>query len=185
MNSNGWVNFEDLLKSCGYTNSSKNDNDNDNENKNENNPGCNDIPNGFQTLYPELFVLIGELLGNIIAGNLPFNVQNVIGNWFELIGQAILVFNAQQQYFESGPGNFFDPRNFNSSNSSCSTNTNSTNSNSQSTTTNSSSTSNTSTSSKSSSSKSNDINISKLEELEKQVQELTNELNKIKILLQE
>ena len=178
MNFNGWGNYEDLLRACGYTDSFKNDNEN------ENNPGCNDIPNGFQTIPPELFALIGELLGNIIAGNLPFNVQNVIGNWFELVGQAILVFNAQQQYFESGPGRYFDPKNFNISNSSCSTNSDSTNSNSQSTSTNSSSTSNTSTPSKSSSSKSNDINIDKIKELERQVQGLTDELNKIKTLLQ-
>ena len=32
-----------------------------------------------------------------MAGNLPFNVQNVVGNWLQLVGQAIEVFNAQQQ----------------------------------------------------------------------------------------
>lgn len=168
MNSNGWVNFEDLLKACGYNNSSNN------ENKNNNNPGCNDIPNGFQSLHPELFVLIGELLGNIIAGNIPFNVQNVIGNWFELIGQAILVFNSQQQYFESGPGRYFDPKNFNISNPSCSTDSSSTSANP-------SSASSTSSPSNDSSSKTND---NKLSELEKQVEELSNELNEIKKLLQ-
>lgn len=167
MNFNGWVNFEDLLKSCGYTNSSDS----------ENNSGCNDIPNGFQSLHPELFALIGELLGNIIAGSIPFNVQNVIGNWFELIGQAILVFNAQQQYFQSGPGRYFNPKNYNISNPFCNTN-------SSSTSPNPSNTSNASTSSNTSSSNSNDVNIGKLQDLEKQVQALTSEINKLKEFIQ-
>jgi len=162
MNFNGWSNFEDLLKACGYSNFSD-----DNANA-----GCNDIPNGFQSLPPELFAIIGEILGNIIAGNIPFNVQNVIGNWLELVGQVILVFNSQQQYFESGPGRYYNPSNYNIDNPFCSTNSTSTTSN----------TSNTSTTSKSSNSKSNDID--KIEDLEKQVQELTSEINKIKILLQ-
>ena len=169
MNFNGWGNYEDLLRACGYTNSSDN----------ENNLGCNDIPNGFQTLHPELFVLIGELLGNIIAGNTPFNVQNAIGNWLQLVGQAILTFNAQQQYFQSGPGRYYDVKNYNVVNPFCSTNPASPGANPS----NTSNTSNTSASSKNSTSQTNDININRLQELESQVQELTNELNKIKISL--
>ena len=181
MNFNGWDNLEDLLKSYGYTSSSDtyNNNNNNNNNCNNNNcnnntEGCNDIPNGFQNLPPELVVLIAELLGNIIAGKIPFNLQNIIGNWFELLGQVILTFNAQQQYFQSGPGRYYDPKNFNVSNPFC-TNT------STSTT---STTSSTSSSSKSSNAKNNDIDIDKLESLEKQVQDLTNEINKIKALLE-
>lgn len=171
MNFNGWGNFEDLLRTCGYTNSSDNNNNNNNSNT-----GCNDIPNGFQTLPPELFAIIGEILGNIIAGNIPFNVQNVIGNWFELVGQVILVFNAQQQYFQGGPGRYYDPKNYNIDNPFCSNNsTSSTNSSTN-------SASSTSTSSKTSKDKSN--NIDKINDLERQVQELTSEINKIKILLQ-
>ena len=170
MNSNGWCNFEDLFRACGYNNSSES----------KDNTGCNDIPNGFQNINPELFVIISEILGNIIAGNTPSNVQSVIGNWFELVGQVILTFNAQQQYFESGPGRFFDPKNYNIDNPSCSNNSASSKSSESSTSTS----SNKSTSSKTSSSKSNDINTDKIEELEKKIQELTSELNEIKILLQ-
>ncbi|MDU5110270.1 MAG: hypothetical protein E6248_07465 [Clostridium sp.] len=179
MNSNGWGNWEDLLRGCGYTNSSDN----------TDNTGCNDIPNGFQNINPQLFILIGDVLGNIIAGNIPFNVQNAIGNWFELLGQVILTFNAQQQYFQSGPGRYYDPKNYNVDNPSCSTNPTDSTSNTTSTSnsSNSSSSSKASSSSpvsESSTSNDNDININKLQELEDQVQELTNELNKIKILLQ-
>lgn len=173
MNFNGWGNYEDLLRACGYSNSSDN----------ENNLGCNDIPNGFQTLHPELFALIGELLGNIIAGSLPFNVQNAIGNWLQLVGQAILTFNAQQQYFQAGPGRYYDLKNYNVVNPFCSSNP----ANPSANTSSNSSTSNTSsasTSSKSSTSETNNININKLQELEDQIKDLTNELNKIKILLQ-
>ena len=60
-------------------------------NSNNDNYGCSDIPNGFQGPPPELVAIIGEILGNIIAGNIPFNIQNIIGNWFELVGQVILV----------------------------------------------------------------------------------------------
>ena len=153
MNFNGWGNWEDLLKSYGYTNYS------DNNNNNNNNQGCNDIPNGFQNLPPELVVLIAELLGNIIAGKIPFNLQNIIGNWFELLGQVILTFNAQQQYFQSGPGRYYDPKNFNTTNPFCSNTSNA-------------------------SSNPSNNNIDKIEKLEKQVQELTNEINKIKALLE-
>ena len=48
------------------------------------------------------------MLGNIIAGNLPFNIQNVVGNWLQLVGQAIEVFNAQQQYYQGGPGRYYN-----------------------------------------------------------------------------
>lgn len=159
MDFNGWTNIEDLLKACGYSNSSEN----------SDTPGCNDIPNGFQTLPPELVVIIGELLGNIIAGSIPYNVQNIIGNWLELVGQVILTFNAQQQYFQSGPGRYYDHKNYNIDNSFCTNNSNeSTNSNNQS-------------SKKSSKSKNTDKD--KIKKLEEQIDELTSEINKIKILL--
>ncbi len=69
--------------------------------------GC-DVPGGFQDLDPQLFILIGELLGNVMAGNMPFNIQNAIGNWLQLVGQAIETYNAQQQYFQNGPGRYYN-----------------------------------------------------------------------------
>ncbi|MCF0148840.1 MAG: hypothetical protein HUJ77_10650, partial [Clostridium sp.] len=129
MNFNGWANYEDLFRACGYSSpcDENGDNCNKNENNNSNNSnyrsnyyGCNDIPNGFQTLHPELFIIIGEILGNIVAGSVPFNVQNAIGNWLQLVGQAILTYNAQQQYFQAGPGRYYDIANFNIVNPFCS-----------------------------------------------------------------
>lgn len=54
--------------------------------------------------HPEGVLLLAELLGNISSYHMPFNVQNLIGNWLQLIGQIILVFNAQQQFWQSGSG---------------------------------------------------------------------------------
>lgn len=152
MNFNGWSSFEDFAKACGYTTS------NNNSTNNDNNLGCEDIPNGFQSLHPELFIIIGEILGAIMAGTMPFNVQNAIGNWFELLGQVILTYNAQQQYFQSGPGRYFNPQNYNISNPFCQNNT--------------SNTSNTTT-----------ATSSKIEELEKEIKKLYQEILEIKKIL--
>ncbi len=83
------------------------------------NLGCDDINGGFQQIYPEVFIVIAEILGDVMAGKLPFNVQNAVGNWFELVGQVILTYNAQQQYFQGGPGRYFNPAYYNVSNPFC------------------------------------------------------------------
>lgn len=83
--------------------------------------GCEDIKGGFQDLNPHIFPLTAELVGHVLASNLPFNVQNAIGNWFELLGQIILTYNAQQQYFQGGPGKYYDIRNKNIGNPYCTT----------------------------------------------------------------
>lgn len=123
MEFNGWGSFEDLARACGYTSCHKDNNtsetNNNNKTNNSNNMGCYDIPDGFQCLDPELFVLIGEILGNIIAGRIPFNVQNAIGNWLQLVGQVIETYNAQQQYFQGGPGRYFSPKYYNVTNPFC------------------------------------------------------------------
>lgn len=67
-----------------------------------------DIPGGFQDINPEVFVVIGEILGNIIAGKVPFNVAVAISNWLNLVGQIIETYGAQQQYWQNGPGRYFD-----------------------------------------------------------------------------
>lgn len=127
MDQNRFNSWEDIFKFCsGSTNK-----DNYEGNKGENNQSsskCNnckpgngqgeadesarradsDIPGGFQDIPPQLLLVIGELLGNVMAGNLPFNVQNVVGNWLQLVGQAIEVFNAQQQYYQGGPGRYYN-----------------------------------------------------------------------------
>lgn len=113
------MNFDDFFNSCC---SSAKGNTNNNE-------GCEDIPGGFQDMHPELFTIIGTIVGEIMAGNMPFNVQNAIGNWFELVGQIILTYNAQQQYFQTGPGIYYNIKNRNINNSYCQTNTSSSSSN--------------------------------------------------------
>lgn len=78
-----------------------------------------DIPGGFQDVPPVLFVVIGQILGNILAGNLPLNVQNSLGNWLGLVGQTIVTFAGQQQYFQGGPGRYYNPIYRNASNPFC------------------------------------------------------------------
>lgn len=112
------------------SNSSKNNNSsnsdtsgNSNSNSSNNENKCrffnNDICWGFQDLNPELFTVMGSILGAVISSNLPFNVQNALGNWISLLGQTILTYNAQQQYFESGPGKCYNINRRNIENSDC------------------------------------------------------------------
>jgi hypothetical protein len=188
MEFNGWNSFEDLARACGYTNCNKSSNNtgetnNNNATSNSCNMGCSDIPNGFQSLNPELFTIIGEILGNILAGSTPSNVQNSLGNWLELVGQAILTYNAQQQYFESGPGRYFNPKNFNVNNSFC--NTTSTN------TTQNNSSSNPSKNSSQSEEKNSNSHVKssenipdKIEALESRINELTAEIEKMKNIIE-
>jgi len=105
MNNNGFNCFDDMFKACGFDNK-----------KGEFDFQGNDIFGGFQKTNPECFAAIAEILGHFMAGNMPFNVQNAVGNWFELIGQIIITRNAQQQYFQGGPGRYFDYKNYNVSN---------------------------------------------------------------------
>lgn len=111
------MNFEEFFNNC-YSSS---------QNNGTSNEGCNDIPGGFQDLNPELFTILGTIVGDVMAGNMPFNVQNAVGNWLELVGQIILVYNAQQQYFQSGPGLHFNSKNKNINNSYCKSNTSNSN----------------------------------------------------------
>ena len=111
--------FEDILKKCGIPFDEYNKNAN--SKGHDKNPGCNDIPGGFQDLHPQLFVVICEVMGQIMAGNMPFNVQNSIGNWFELLGQVILTYSAQQQYFQNGPGRYYNRKYKNVGNPFCTT----------------------------------------------------------------
>lgn len=106
------MNFEEFFNSyCG--------NFNNNDNNNKNGFGCNDIPGGFQDVDPSLFITLSSLIGLISAQNLPSNVQAAIGNWLLLLGQSMLTYNSQLQYFQNGPGDFFDIRNKNKDNNNC------------------------------------------------------------------
>jgi hypothetical protein len=187
MEFNGWNSFEDLARACGYTNCNKGS-DNTSETSNDNarnescNMGCSDIPNGFQSLNPQLFVVIGEILGDMLAGSIPFNVQTAFGNWLVLVGQALLTYNSQQLYFQQGPGRYFNPNNYNVDNSFCNTTPQNTNQN------------NSSSKDRKSSSKSKEKNsnsdydrklssenkVDKIEELESRINELISEMDRIK-----
>ena len=119
--------FDDFMKNCGYDFMGYKDK---NSSDNEDSPppgvaddacrcGNSDIPGGFQDLNPQELIVIANILGIAIANKLPFNIQNAVGNFFELLGQVIITFNAQQQYFEGGPGRYYNPIYRNSSNPFC------------------------------------------------------------------
>lgn len=65
----------------------------------------------LQDIHPEFTLLVAELLGNFLPLKIPFNVQNLIGNWLLLVGQLILVFNAQQQFQQNGSGHYYSKYN--------------------------------------------------------------------------
>ena len=112
--------FQDFINYCNeFYNSS---NKKQSQNSQNNGYYCGDIPGGFQAINPQFFLIMGEILGNVIAGQMPFNIQNVIGNWLQLVGQAIETFNAQQQYMQSGPGRYYDIKNLNVNNPFCTQN---------------------------------------------------------------
>ncbi|EHJ00712.1 hypothetical protein CDLVIII_4185 [Clostridium sp. DL-VIII] len=182
----GWNSFEDLAKACGYTNCHKDTNNtseknNTNSTNNSDNAGCYDIPSGFQSLNPELFIIIGEILGNIISGSLPFNVQNAIGNWLQLVGQAIETYNAQQQYFQGGPGTFYNPKYYNSANPFCTTTSTSNTKNTSSWNNNNSDPNNEKRANYDSNTNSSiENNFDKIKELELRINQLTSEIEQIK-----
>lgn len=121
-------NFEEFLNymqnNCDFSGDNckcdcNDENCNSNSQSSTDNINCNDLPNGFQDLAPQLFTLFAQILGLVMAGNMPFNLQNAIGNWLELLGQVILTFNSQQQYFQSGPGRYYNLKYKNATNPFC------------------------------------------------------------------
>ncbi|MDO5515945.1 MAG: hypothetical protein Q4F66_00215 [Clostridium sp.] len=109
-------------KSEGQESSSTNSNGPNSGNSNSsqsNSYFCGDIPGGFQTLNPEIFDIIGEILGDVVAGRIPFNIQNALGNWIQLVGQVIECYSSQQNYFQSGPGRFYNLKYYNVNNPFC------------------------------------------------------------------
>lgn len=73
----------------------------------------------FQTLSPACVTLLSELIGLYLSNNLPENLQNVAGNVLQCIGTVLTTYNAQQVYFENGPGLCFNPKNLNINNPDC------------------------------------------------------------------
>lgn len=96
-------------QSYSSSNSSFNNNSSNNNSSNQSNTSGSQTFGfeetvGFQDLNPNIFCMIGELAGQVMASNLPFNVQNALGNWLLLVGQVMVTFNSQQQYFIGGAG---------------------------------------------------------------------------------
>lgn len=128
MNFDNFNNIEELLDYMGYE-KVQNENYNCDENSNMNEEylkWCSklnlDIPGGFQHITPMEFVVIGEVIGDIMSGQLPYNVGNMISNLMILIGQIIETYGTQQMYYEIGPGKYFELTNKNSENSICNNN---------------------------------------------------------------
>ncbi|HAB61126.1 MAG TPA: hypothetical protein DCE48_10560 [Lachnospiraceae bacterium] len=92
---------------------------------------CCKIGCAFQKLNPSCLILLSNLLAIDIAKCLPLNQQNVVGNFLLGVGQSILIFGAQQTYMESGPGNCYNLKNFNSNNPDCTTEANNNSSSNQ------------------------------------------------------
>lgn len=68
-----------------------------------------DVSYGFQDVNPMLFVVVGEVIANVLSGNLPINVANSISNIMNLVGQILETYSAQQLYQQSGPGRIYSP----------------------------------------------------------------------------
>ena len=137
---------------------------------------CSDVPGGFQDFNPQILNLITVLFGNIAAQKMPFNVQNALGNWLQLLGQVIITFNAQQQYFQGGPGRIYSPIYRNAANPFCSNSSDEGQAN-----VSSSKKKKTTSSSENKVQSSNDINELKksISELSKQIKELQSEIENL------
>ncbi|MBY6929178.1 hypothetical protein [Clostridium botulinum] len=169
--------FFDYIQNNQNTSDCNCDNQNySSESQSNDNTNCNDIPGGFQNLNPQVFITLGELLGNIMSANLPFNVQNALGNWLQLVGQTILTFNSQQQYFQGGPGRYYNLKYKNVANPFCPTPTNQTDTNQ---TSDSSENTSSNTFSKSSSKSFNKYE-SEIKDLKKSIDELRREIDELK-----
>ena len=55
-----------------------------------------DFGKWISELTPLEFTTIGTIIGYLISSVLTVQEQNSVGNWFELVGQIILTFNAQE-----------------------------------------------------------------------------------------
>ena len=198
MDKNRLNGFEEILNYCGYkkcNNNSQAENNNCNNNGNSNSNGnenegtkttirfdptagastnqCRnanlDLLFGFQDADPMFLVVIGEIVSNIISGKIPVNVAGAFGNWLQLIAQVITLFNAQQQYQQSGPGRYYNPIYRNASNPFCENTVDESGANTVGTSSRSSGKSSTTTS-----------NDSNNKELQKRVESLENEIEKLK-----
>lgn len=170
--------FNEFMKSCGYNFSNSSCSDSNNS-ENSTPPGVadeecrnanSDIPGGFQDLPPQTLLVIVTIIGINVANQIPFNMQNTVGNIFELLGQVIITFNAQQQYLQSGPGRYYNPIYRNSTNPFC---PNSNDGSSQNTT-------NDTTSNTSDSTTNNNSLLKKIKSLENEISKLKEEIEGLK-----
>ncbi len=62
---------------------------------NNNNQEIKSFVNWLMSLSPLEFTTLAVMISYIISCNLTVDEQNSFGNWFELVGQIMLTFNAQ------------------------------------------------------------------------------------------
>lgn len=64
-----------------------------------------DIINGFQDVDPMFIAVFFEYISNVLS-----SLQaNAFENWLQTLAAAILTFNGQQQYYQGGPGRYYNP----------------------------------------------------------------------------
>lgn len=77
---------------------------------NEQNQQVRDFIEYILNLTPNQIGVITATLGVLLSQNLSPMQQNVIGNFFELIGQVILMISAQGQYINTTEANDYSPQ---------------------------------------------------------------------------
>ena len=124
VDNNGFNNFDDFIKILNeYINSFNSETNNKNSdngaygnsaNNNSSNEDCNDCKFGNKNAQAD------EKARNACS-DIPGGFQdlNAIGNWLQLFGQVIITFNAQQQYYQGGPGRIYSPIYRNAANPFC------------------------------------------------------------------
>lgn len=77
---------------------------------NEQNQQVRDFIEYILNLTPNEIGIITAALGVLLSQNLSPMQQNVIGNFFELIGQVILMISAQGQYINTTKEDDYSPQ---------------------------------------------------------------------------
>lgn len=82
---------------------------------NEQNEKIRDFIEYILNLTPNEMGIITSALGIILSQNLSAMQQNVVGNFFELVGQVILMISAQGQYINATKADDYSPQVVNNS----------------------------------------------------------------------
>ncbi|MCH5172183.1 MAG: hypothetical protein J1F31_05105 [Erysipelotrichales bacterium] len=77
---------------------------------NEQNEKVRDFIEYILNLTPNEIGIITSALGVLLSQNLSPMQQNVVGNFFELVGQVILMISAQGQYINTTNEDDYSPK---------------------------------------------------------------------------